>query len=267
MQAPSIGGIVIGFVALAGVFRLLELRRPRGRRMPMLRAGFATDLGYWALIPYVTHYVVGAALILALVPLALLIHGRIDEATVMAGFGPLSRLPYPVQALAMLVLADFLGYWMHRLFHGRRLWRFHAVHHSSTALDWLSSVRVHPVNEAVTRAAITLPLVGLGFAPAAAVWVGPAFALFGLLLHANVDWDWGRFRTVLASPRFHRWHHSAEPEARDCNFAGLLPLWDLLFGTYYMPADRLPERFGSETPVPEGLLAQMAFPFRKAARG
>jgi sterol desaturase/sphingolipid hydroxylase (fatty acid hydroxylase superfamily) len=39
---------------------------------------------------------------------------------------------------------------------------------------------------------------------------------------------------VIASPR-HRWHHTGEAEARDKNFAGLLPLWDILFGTYYMP--------------------------------
>jgi sterol desaturase/sphingolipid hydroxylase (fatty acid hydroxylase superfamily) len=41
---------------------------------------------------------------------------------------------------------------------------------------------------------------------------------------------------VIASPRpRHRWHHTGEAEARDKNFAGQLPLWDILFGTYYMP--------------------------------
>jgi sterol desaturase/sphingolipid hydroxylase (fatty acid hydroxylase superfamily) len=39
-------------------------------------------------------------------------------------------------------------------------------------------------------------------------------------------------RSVIASPRFHRWHHTGEAEARDKNFAGLLPLCDILFGTY-----------------------------------
>jgi len=45
----------------------------------------------------------------------------------------------------------------------------------------------------------------------------------------------GPLRAVLASPRFHRWHHTSAKEGRDKNFAGLLPLWDILFGTYYMP--------------------------------
>jgi sterol desaturase/sphingolipid hydroxylase (fatty acid hydroxylase superfamily) len=63
-------------------------------------------------------------------------------------------------------------------------------------------------------------------------------------------------------PRFHRWHHTDESEARDKNFAGLLPLWDILFGTYYMPRDRRPASYGTATPVPTGLLGQLIFPFR-----
>jgi sterol desaturase/sphingolipid hydroxylase (fatty acid hydroxylase superfamily) len=68
------------------------------------------------------------------------------------------------------------------------------------------------------------------------------------------------------SPRFHRWHHTDEVEARDKNFAGLLPLWDILFGTYHMPRDARPTRFGTLTPAPRGLLGQLVFPFRSAAR-
>jgi sterol desaturase/sphingolipid hydroxylase (fatty acid hydroxylase superfamily) len=68
------------------------------------------------------------------------------------------------------------------------------------------------------------------------------------------------------SPRFHRWHHTDETEARDKNFAGLLPLWDILFGTYYMPKGRRPFHFGTSTPVPAGLFGQLAFPFRRTLR-
>ncbi len=46
-----------------------------------------------------------------------------------------------------------------------------------------------------------------------------------------------------ASARFYRWHHSSAQEGRDKNFAGLLPLWDILFGTYHMPDSQL-TRFG-----------------------
>jgi sterol desaturase/sphingolipid hydroxylase (fatty acid hydroxylase superfamily) len=44
-----------------------------------------------------------------------------------------------------------------------------------------------------------------------------------------------------------------------------LPLWDVLFGTYYMPKDERPSRFGTMTPVRAGLIGQVVFPFRRQA--
>jgi sterol desaturase/sphingolipid hydroxylase (fatty acid hydroxylase superfamily) len=85
-----------------------------------------------------------------------------------------------------------VGYWMHRWFHGRRLWRFHAVHHSSVDLDWLSAVRLHPVNDALMRVAGTLPILAFGFAPVAVPGIAPVLTLMAIVVHANVDWDWGR---------------------------------------------------------------------------
>ena len=82
-----------------------------------------------------------------------------------------------------------------------------------------------------------------------------------------MSWAFGPFRYVLASPAFHRWHHTSEEEGLDRNFAGLFPWIDLLFGTFYMPEGRRPERFGlAHEDVPEGLLAQLAYPFRRAGR-
>jgi sterol desaturase/sphingolipid hydroxylase (fatty acid hydroxylase superfamily) len=154
---------------------------------------------------------------------------------------------------------------MHRMFHGRRLWRFHAIHHSSEDLDWLSSVRVHPVNDLISRLIPSVVVIMLGFSPLALAGALPFFALYAILLHANVDWDFGPARKLVASPRFHRWHHTGEAEGRDKNFAGLLPLWDILFGTFHMPP-RAPERLGVADPVPRGLIGQLIWPFRKARR-
>ena len=62
------------------------------------------------------------------------------------GFGRLAALPLLAQALTFLIVSDFLLYWFHRLYHGANLWKYHAVHHSSKYLDWISVVRFHPVN-------------------------------------------------------------------------------------------------------------------------
>jgi sterol desaturase/sphingolipid hydroxylase (fatty acid hydroxylase superfamily) len=95
------------------------------------------------------------------------------------------------------------------------------------------------------------------------VGIAPVLTVMAILVHANLDWDWGPLRAVLASPRFHRWHHTDEANARDKNFAGMLPLWDILFRTYYMPRDRLPQQFGTSSPVPAELIGQILFPFRR----
>jgi sterol desaturase/sphingolipid hydroxylase (fatty acid hydroxylase superfamily) len=259
---PTIKSVLIGFVVLLVFFRLLQLLRPAEKRLPLRRRGFWTDIAYWGFTPLVTRAITRVSVVVAIVPVALLVYGKVDKELLLHGFGPASRLPLALQAVLILVLGDFIGYWMHRAFHGRRLWRFHAVHHSSVDLDWLSAVRLHPVNDALMRIAGTLPVLSLGFAPVAVVGIAPVLTLMAILVHANLDWDWGPLRAVVVSPCFHRWHHTDEANARDRNFAGLFPLWDVLFGTYYMPKDRVPEAFGTASPVPPGLVGQMLYPFR-----
>ena len=118
-----------------------------------------------------------------------------------------------------LLLADFLAYWTHRVFHARWLWPFHAVHHSSTTVDWLSSVRLHPVNDVVARVVQVLPLYWMGFNAGALAAFVPFLTFYALVLHANVNWSFGPLRFIVASPVFHRWHHTSEEEGLDKNFA------------------------------------------------
>jgi sterol desaturase/sphingolipid hydroxylase (fatty acid hydroxylase superfamily) len=118
----------------------------------------------------------------------------------------------------------------------------------------------------LSRIAQVLPLLLLGF-DYTLLGVYLPFLTFhtfhALLLHANVSWGFGPLRRVVASPVFHRWHHTSEAEGLDKNFAGLLPIWDLLFGTFHMPRGRQPALFGIRAEsVPTGLLAQLAYPFR-----
>ena len=262
MQTTLIG-IAVSFLALLAVFRLLDLTRPVDRRLPMLRRGFWTDAAYWAFTPLITRAVTRVSIAIAAIPIALLLYGHVDRQTILEGFGPLAGLPLPLQAFLILFVSDFFGYWGHRLFHRGRLWRFHAIHHCSKDLDWLSSTRLHPANDAVMRVLSTVPVLLIGVKPLAVAGVLPFITLMAIVVHANVDWDWGPLRSVLASPRFHRWHHSDEADARDKNFAGIFPVFDLVFGTYYMPRGRVPTSFGTDLAVPEGFLAQLWFPFRR----
>jgi sterol desaturase/sphingolipid hydroxylase (fatty acid hydroxylase superfamily) len=66
---------------------------------------------------------------------------------------------------------------------------------------------------------------------------------------------------VLVSPRFHRLHHSAEPDHRERNFGMTYSFWDRLFGTADARADE-PRAYGlPDVPLPHSFLRQLAFPF------
>jgi sterol desaturase/sphingolipid hydroxylase (fatty acid hydroxylase superfamily) len=122
---------------------------------------------------------------------------------------------------------------------------------------------VHPVNHLVTSFLQAAPLVLLGFNPLVTLSTAPFFTLYAIFLHARVNWDFGPLRYVIATPRFHRWHHCRDREAWDKNFAGLFPFWDLLFGTFYMPKGQVPEDFGIHEPMPNHLPGQLWAPFRR----
>lgn len=266
MPLPSPGQLLILLTGLFVLFRGLEWLRPKHERTKLWRPGLVTDLAYWVFNTLIAERIVRAVVLVVILALAWLLYGQLDRSQILAGFGPLGALSLGAQIVLMLVIGDFVGYWSHRVFHTRRLWKFHAIHHAPTTLDWLSAARMHPVNEIGGRIAAVAVLMGLGFKLDALVWAGPIFGLFALFLHANLDWDYGRFRTVLASPRFHRWHHTSDAEGRDKNFAALFPVWDILFGTYFMPAGEVPRRFGTDTLVPPTFFGQLMFPFRSARR-
>ncbi len=267
---PTLAGTIFAFLLLGAILWPIERFFPSIRGQRLWRSGIKTDLAYWFFTPLVTKALTRGALVVAVVLLALAAGIRLDKEHIQAFLHDPSRRvqrqPAGLQVLEVLLLGDLLGYWTHRLFHGRRLWPFHAVHHASKQLDWLSSVRLHPVNDAVSRLVSALPILLLGFSPLVLAGYVPFLTFYAILIHANVSWTFGPLRYVLASPGFHRWHHTSQEEGLDKNFAGLFPFIDLLFGTFYMPEGRRPERFGVlNEDVPEGLLGQLAYPFRRAA--
>jgi sterol desaturase/sphingolipid hydroxylase (fatty acid hydroxylase superfamily) len=81
----------------------------------------------------------------------------------------------------------------------------------------------------------TILLTWLGM-PADAIGIGALFLTFhNVYVHINVDWGHGPLRLLIASPRFHRWHHADVPEAHGKNLANIFPLFDWMFGTYRVP--------------------------------
>lgn len=131
---------------------------------------------------------------------------------------------------------DFVDYWAHRLMHSTKLlWPIHAIHHSDPDVTALTTYRVHCIEPVVVRTFYILLLSWLGF-PAEVIGFGAVFlAVLNAYVHVNVDWDHGPLRYVIVSPRFHRWHHADCPEAHGKNLANVFPVFDVMFGTYYVP--------------------------------
>jgi len=96
------------------------------------------------------------------------------------------------------------------------------------------------------------------------VVVGPFTIAYSAFVHANLNWTLGPFKYVLASPVFHRWHHTPADEGGDKNFASTFPILDWLFGTFYMPEGKVPTAYGiDDKEFPEGFGSQLLYPFRR----
>jgi sterol desaturase/sphingolipid hydroxylase (fatty acid hydroxylase superfamily) len=224
----------------------------------------ATDICYWFLIPLLSRFVriglmvAGAAYLYNIRDSKALIEFYDD------GFGPLAVMPLWAQAAFFVVVSDFLTYWIHRAFHGPHGWKYHAVHHSSKELDWISAARFHPMNVFLGTVLVDVGLLLAGISPNAMLIVGPFTTASSAFVHANLNWTLGPFKYVIAGPVFHRWHHTTADRGGSKNFASTFPIWDLLFGTFYMPKNVLPDAYGvDDTSFPESLGAQMLYPFRQ----
>jgi sterol desaturase/sphingolipid hydroxylase (fatty acid hydroxylase superfamily) len=247
-------------LALFAGFGLLSRVAPDRAGQPLLRADLVDDaiyflggtLMYGQVFAWITRH--GADLGWAGAAIAAA-HRRLQAGV--------SRLPLGLQLALLLLAYDFLQYWLHRWFHGRRLWRWHAVHHSPEEIDVMTSFRWHPVNLIPYVGLPTLFVALAGFAPGAVVLAGLINAVMSALTHANLSWTFGPFRYLVASPMFHRWHHARLGRNQSCNYAPNFPLWDLAFGTFHMPQGERPAAYGVPV-VPRHMAQQLAYPFRRA---
>ncbi len=173
--------------------------------------------------------------------------------------------PAILPALVAVVVADFVDYWSHRLRHVSVLWPMHAVHHSDTQMHYLSWYRAHIIEMVFIQGGYVILATWLGASPAAVVGVVILRAFHQQYVHMNVDWTHGPIGLIIASPRFHRWHHADHPDAWNKNFSSVIPLWDRLFGTYYCPG-KCEEPLGFPGNPGENFVQLMIFPFREWGR-
>ena len=149
--------------------------------------------------------------------------------------------PLLAQAALALVVGELPGYWVHRAEHEwEGLWRFHATHHSAPRLYWLNAGRFHPVDSMLTF----IPSYGLLVVLGCSVEVLALFTLItavhGIFQHANLQLRLGPLNHFFSMAELHRWHHSKTLEEANHNYGQTVIVWDTVFGTRFLPADREP---------------------------
>ena len=180
-----------------------------------------------------------------------------------------SHLPLVAQLALALVVSELFLYWSHRLSHEVPfLWRFHAVHHSSERLYFLNSNRFHPVDAALTTVVFVAPLSLLGVGPEVLVLHTIVNAINGAFKHGNVGVRLGPLNWLVSLGELHRWHHSTEREEASHNYGTNLIVWDVIFGTRFLPRDREPPEEVGLGPVgyPQRYLAQLLEPLTPGRR-
>lgn len=143
-----------------------------------------------------------------------------------------------------LVVLDFVDYGFHRGQHRLRWWwALHAVHHSQQHLTVWSDNRNHLLDDVLRDVVLVLVARAIGVAPAQFMLLVVLGQMIESLSHANLRWHWGPWlRYLMVSPRYHRQHHimAVAPGTWGHNYAVLLPIWDVLFGTARFDAPTAP---------------------------
>ena len=156
----------------------------------------------------------------------------------------------PLTLLAAFVAGDFIYYWKHRFAHTVRWWwTAHVVHHSSTHYNLTTALRQPWNNHWTGHVLLSSPLVLLGFHPLVVGFGAALNLLYQYWIHTEaVDRMPGWFEAVFNTPSHHRVHHATEARYLDRNFAGVLIVWDKLFGTF-QPEDAGGMTYGTVRPI------------------
>lgn len=151
----------------------------------------------------------------------------------------------------LFVGQEFCYYWMHRADHRVRwFWLNHSVHHSSEQYALASAYRLGWTGKITAAAMFFAPLVWLGF-PVLLVLATLATNLFyQFWLHTELIGKLPRpIEFLFNTPAHHRVHHASNPEYLDCNYGGVLIVFDRLFGTFREEKPGVRIRYGLREPL------------------
>ncbi|WP_304166003.1 sterol desaturase family protein [Phenylobacterium aquaticum] len=163
--------------------------------------------------------------------------------------------------VAVFFLEDLTYYWFHRLSHERRFWwAAHVNHHSSQHYNLSTALRQTWTGGLSGTWLLWLPLAWLGFSPAQIAIQQGISLVYQFWIHTEAikrmpAW----FEAVFNTPSHHRVHHARNPRYLDRNYAGILIIWDRMFGTFEPELDAEPPRYGIVKNLADFNLLRVAF--------
>ena len=243
--------LIVLFIAVVPFEKLF----PRHKGQRIRRPELGTDIGYAIATP-----LMGVAATVVVVIIGVLSFAWVPGLLIR----PLvAKIPIEIAPYVGFLLFDFAVYWTHRFYHEIDfLWKFHAIHHSTETLDWVSGFRGHPFDGTLLAPAFFF-LIAAGFTAELTGIFVVLQILLGLFLHANVRWKLKPLHRLFITPEFHHWHHTNEEDAIWTNYSTFLPIWDMIFGTYFMPKNRRPAVYGCGEDIPKGIIKQLKWPMPK----
>jgi sterol desaturase/sphingolipid hydroxylase (fatty acid hydroxylase superfamily) len=148
--------------------------------------------------------------------------------------------------VAIFFIEDLTYYWFHRLSHERRFWwASHVNHHSSQHYNLATALRQTWTGGVAGTWLLWLPMALIGFPPAMIAIQKGISLVYQYWIHTEAIGKMPRwFEAVFNTPSHHRVHHARNPRYLDANYAGILIIWDRLFGTFIPEDAAEPPRYG-----------------------
>ena len=258
MGVPLVMSTYAPVLIAAGIVTMLELNFPHRSEWRPPVSEVKTDLEFMTIVQLAFPPLVGFVFTLALIAPARALHLPI------AALWP-HAWPIWLQALLMVLVVDFLRYWLHRAAHqSDTLWRLHSVHHSVEQMYWLNTARFHLLEKAMQMTLDSLPFLLMAVEPAVLSLYYVAYATNGFFQHCNIELRYGVLNYVVGSAETHRWHHSRIPRESNANYGNTVIVWDVVFGTWFLPRERAVEQLGlQDAEYPKSFLALMRAPFSR----
>jgi sterol desaturase/sphingolipid hydroxylase (fatty acid hydroxylase superfamily) len=228
VEFPNVVAYAVPFFSLAVLLEVIAWRTGHGARYETRDSAVSLTMGFF-------HFIVAA-------PLAVAVGAAFEWGHRFAIFD----IGYEWWAFGLcFFLEDQAYYWFHRVSHRCRwFWASHIIHHSSQHYNLSTALRQTWTGNLTLAFVFWMPLLLLGFPPEMVILFRGTSLVYQFWIHTEVIDRMGACEWVFNTPSHHRVHHATNPRYLDANYAGVLVVWDRLFGSFVAETAEDPPTYG-----------------------